>query len=238
MFDTSSSALAEGLGYAFYDQDNQKVEALGENLGKIATVDKTNVPIELIKAKITVITDVTNLLCGKEGASFVFGPQKGLKENELAVADQAMHDFYMRFAPQVIEASGSGAGGGMGAGLLAFASGKIVSGIDYVLDLLEFDKRVQQADLVIVGEGRLDGQSLKGKAPVGIARRVPEGVPVIAICGSVGKGSEKAADVGISAVFPILPAAVPLQQATDNLHRTAKNIASLLQVVHFQGGNR
>lgn len=242
MFDTSSSALAEGLGYAFYDQDNQKVEALGENLGKIATVDKTNVPIELIKAKITVITDVTNLLCGKEGASFVFGPQKGLKENELAVADQAMHDFYMRFAPQVIEASGSGAGGGMGAGLLAFASGKIVSGVDYVLDLLEFDKRVQQADLVIVGEGRLDGQSLKGKAPVGIARRVPEGVPVIAICGSVGKGSEKAADVGISAVFPILPAAVPLQealqQATDNLHRTAKNIASLLQVVHFQGGNR
>ena len=96
-------------------------------------------PIELIKAKITVITDVTNLLCGKEGASFVFGPQKGLKENELAVADQAMHDFYMRFAPQVIEASGSSAGGGMGAGLLAFASGKIVSGIDYVLDLLEFD---------------------------------------------------------------------------------------------------
>ena len=89
-----------------------------------------------------------------------------------------MHDFYMRFAPQVIEASGSGAGDGMGAGLLAFASGKIVSGIDYVLDLLEFDKRVQQADLVIVGEGRLDGQSLKGKAPVGIARRVPEGVPV------------------------------------------------------------
>ncbi len=90
--------MAEGLGYAFYDQDNQKVEALGENLGKIATVDKTNVPIELTKAKITVITDVTNLLCGKEGASFVFGPQKGLKENELAVADQAMHDFYMRFA--------------------------------------------------------------------------------------------------------------------------------------------
>ena len=234
--------MAEGLGYAFYDQDNQKVEALGENLGKIATVDKTNVPIELTKAKITVITDVTNLLCGKEGASFVFGPQKGLKENELAVADQAMHDFYMRFAPQVIEVSGSGAGGGMGAGLLAFASAKIVSGIDYVLDLLEFDKRVQQADLVIVGEGRLDGQSLKGKAPVGIARRVPEGVPVIAICGSVGKGSEKAAGFGISAVFPILPAAVPLQealqQATDNLHRTAKNIASLLQVVHFQGGNR
>lgn len=132
---------------------------------------------------------------------FCFRTTKGLKENELAVADQAMHDFYMRFAPQVIEASGSSAGGGMGAGLLAFASGKIVSGIDYVLDLLEFDKRVQQADLVIVGEGRLDGQSLKGKAPVGIARRVPEGVPVIAICGSIGKGSEKAADVGISAVF-------------------------------------
>lgn len=96
----------------------------------------------------------------------------------------------MRFAPQVIEASGSSAGGGMGAGLLAFASGKIVSGIDYVLDLLEFDTGTASRPR---NRRRRTSRwtKSKGKAPVGIARRVPEGVPVIAICGSVGKGSEK-----------------------------------------------
>ncbi|OQO69756.1 glycerate kinase [Enterococcus villorum] len=234
--------MAVGLGYKFFDQNGQMVEALGENLKKITAMDKSEVLEELTNAEITVITDVTNPLCGKEGASFVFGPQKGLKANELAEVDQSLYKFYTKFAPQVMNEAGSGAGGGMGAGLLAFASGKTVSGIDYVLDLLSFDQRAQQADLVIVGEGRMDGQSIKGKAPVGIARRVPSGVPVVAICGSVGKNMDQLADYGISAVFPIIPGISTLdealKQASDNLQRTAKMIAALLHAVHFQGGVR
>ena len=97
--------------------------------------------------------------------------------------DQAIQDFYEKFSPVTLEIKGAGAGGGIAAGLCAFAQANIVSGIDTCLNLINFDKKVSNADLVIVGEGRLDRQSLAGKAPIGVAKRTPVGVPVIAICG-------------------------------------------------------
>lgn len=226
--------MAEGLGYTFFDKSGNRLEAIGENLGKVTSFQQSPYLEQLKQLEITVITDVTNPLCGANGAAYVFGPQKGLAESDLAAADEGLRHFYSLIAPEMIDESGSGAGGGMGAGLATFAHGSIVSGIDYVLDLLSFDERVRTADLVIVGEGRMDGQSMKGKAPVGIARRVPADIPVVAICGSTGAGSEQAFNHGIDAVFSTVnePADIQtvLAQAEINLERTAENVAALIHI--------
>ena len=103
------------------------------------------------------------------------------------VVDQAIQDFYEKVSPATLEIKGAGAGGGIAGGLCAFAQANIVSGIDTCLNLINFDKKVSHADLVVVGEGRLDRQSLAGKAPIGVAKRTPVGVPVIAICGSIAE---------------------------------------------------
>ncbi|MHC3849042.1 glycerate kinase, partial [Streptococcus thermophilus] len=114
-----------------------------------------------------------------------FPSQKGLAPSQVKKVDQNMAQFYQGFAPEVPKLAGSGAGGGIAAGMVAFAGAEIKSGIDFVLDCVDFDQRVKTADLVIVGEGRMDNQSLSGKAPVGVAKRTPSAISVIAICGSL-----------------------------------------------------
>ena len=122
----------------------------------------------------------------------------------------------------------------MAAGLVTFAHGKIVSGIDTCLNLLDFDNRVKKADLVIVGEGRMDQQSLSGKAPIGVARRTPINIPVIAICGSLRNDLPDFPVENIQAAFPIIsqvePLIITLDRAEENLVRTAQNIGNLLRM--------
>ncbi|MFD0844888.1 glycerate kinase [Streptococcus saliviloxodontae] len=223
--------MAKALGYRFFDQSGHELEAIGENLGKVATFSSQDVK-SLSGLKVTVVTDVTNPLCGPKGATVTFGRQKGLAEADFDRVDRAMSHFYSQVNPSALHLSGAGAGGGMAAGLVTFASGQIVSGIDFVLDTIQFDDRVKKADLVIVGEGRLDAQSLSGKAPVGVARRTPEQVPVIAICGSLSEDLPSFPTAGISAAFPIISKVQPLEEtladAAVNLRRTAENIANLL----------
>lgn len=231
--------MAAGLGYEFFDKNNEPIVPIGKNLDKVASFNKEKVSENLAKVEIIVITDVTNHLCGEEGASAVFGPQKGLKKEEVIQADKALGSFYGLISPEVLQLPGGGAGGGMSAGLSVFAHGKIVSGIKYVLDLLNFDEYAREADLVIIGEGKMDGQSLKGKAPIGIAERVPNETPVIALCGILGDQSEKLHEYGIDAIFPIIPRLDSLEelynQAKPNLTRTSQNIAMLLKATTFRG---
>ena len=148
-----------------------------------------------------------------------------------------MEQFYRQSFPELLDLAGAGAGGGMAAGLVAFAGGKIISGIDAVLDVLDFDRRVQAADLVIVGEGRMDQQSLSGKAPVGVARRTPKGTPVIAICGSLKDDLPDFPVANIQAAFPIISGVDSLEKtlakAPQNLERTAQNIGNLLALTDF-----
>lgn len=224
--------MAKGLGYRFLDADGIELGAIGDNLSKIAVIDGSQVPKALKKLKVTIITDVTNPLCGPNGATYVFGGQKGLPVADMKAVDEAMCKFYQKANPAVITASGSGAGGGMAAGLMTFLNGQVVSGIDAVLDYSHFDERVQKADLVIVGEGRLDRQSLSGKAPVGVARRTPQNIPVIAICGSLADDLPDFPASNITAAFPIIPSLssqeILFQNTGKNLIRTAQNIANLL----------
>lgn len=222
--------LAAGLGYEFFDAENHRLRPIGSSLGKVAR----QVPAFLKEVEIEILTDVDNPLCGARGATTVFGGQKGLAPLLFSQVDQAMADFYQLVNPQVIDMDGAGAGGGMAAGLVAFAGGKIVSGIETCLDLLDFDERVKKADLVVVGEGRMDRQSLAGKAPIGVARRTPEGIPVLAICGSLADDLPDFPAENIQAAFSIISRADSLdrilEQAEQNLIRTAKNIGNVLKM--------
>lgn len=229
--------MAAGLGYHFFDEAGQELAAIGDNLGNIVRFFRDSNSPDLSQVTLTIITDVTNPLCGPKGATYIFAGQKGLPKTDFAHVDKAMEQFYRQSFPELLDLGGAGAGGGMAAGLVAFAGGKIISGIDAVLDVLDFDRRVQAADLVIVGEGRMDQQSLSGKAPVGVAIRTPKGTPVIAICGSLKDDLPDFPVANIQAAFPIISGVDSLEKtlakAPQNLERTAQNIGNLLALTDF-----
>ena len=183
---------------------------------------------------IKILADVTNPLCGPHGATFTFGKQKGLDPSKFQEVDAAIKDFYSKIGPEILKLDGAGAGGGIAAGLCVFAGAEIVSGIQTCLDLVKFDEQVADADLVIVGEGRLDTQSLAGKAPIGVAKRTPNGVPVIAICGSLSEDLPPLPFENIVAAFSILeksePLADSLKKATVYLENTAASIARIMSL--------
>ena len=226
--------IAAGLGYRFYDRDGNVLPACGQSLLKLASVSTENhyeIPEDV---QIRILADVVSPLCGHQGATYTFGKQKGLDPTMFAVVDQAIKDFYEKASPATLEIKGGGAGGGIAGGLCAFAQASIVSGIDTCLDLIDFDKKVSDADLVVVGEGRLDRQSLAGKAPIGVAKRTPVGVPVIAICGSLAEDLSSLPFENIQAAFSILEKSEPLEDSLKNaslyLEHTAANIGHLLKM--------
>ena len=224
--------IAAGLGYQFYDRDGNVLPAFGQSLLDLASVSTKNryeIPEDV---HIRILADVVSPLCGPQGATYIFGKQKGLHPAMFPVVDQAIQDFYEKVSPATLQIKGAGAGGGLAGGLCAFAQANIVSGIDTCLDLINFDKKVADADLVIVGEGRLDSQSFAGKAPIGIAKRTPVGVPVVAICGSIAEDLPPLPFENIQAAFSILEKSEPLEDSLKNaglyLERTAANIGHLL----------
>lgn len=226
--------MAAGLGVAFYDEQGHLLRPVGASLGRVARIDTSSVPEALQDIDLQVLTDVTNLLCGSQGATYIFGGQKGLNPLLFPSVDQAMQKFYQLVDSRMLTLEGAGAGGGMAAGLVAFAGGQITSGIEKSLDLIDFDHKVQTADLVVVSEGRMDKQSLSGKAPVGVAKRTPAGIPVIAVCGSLGADLPAFPSHHIDAAFSILTGpceiAEALAQADSNLISCARNIGNLLKM--------
>lgn len=226
--------IAAGLGYRFYDRDGNVLPACGQsllNLASMSTENRYKIPEDV---HIRILADVASPLCGPQGATYIFGKQKGLDPTMFAVVDQAIQDFYEKASPVTLEIKGAGAGGGIAGGLCAFAQANIVSGIDTCLNLINFDKKVSDADLVIVGEGRLDSQSLAGKAPIGVAKRTLVGVPVIAICGSIAEDLPSLPFENIQAAFSILEKSEPLEDSLKNaslyLEHTAANIGHLLKM--------
>ncbi|MGQ7366061.1 glycerate kinase family protein [Streptococcus suis] len=226
--------MAAGLGVKFYDREGQELEAIGANLGKIAGFSTEDMGLELSSVQIDLITDVDNLLCGPQGATYVFAGQKGLEATKFEQVNREMERFYQLVNPAILTLAGAGAGGGMAAGLVQFAGARIQTGINFVLDQLDFDKRVAEADLVIVGEGRMDAQSLAGKTPVGVARRTPASIPTIAICGSLKDDLPDFPVENICAAFPIISEVDSLENtlknAEKNLVRTAEQVARILQL--------
>lgn len=235
------AGMASALGVKFLDVNGEELRPGGEALGELLTIDISDMDPRLKSVKVDVACDVTNPLTGPLGASAVFGPQKGATPEMVGVLDASLKRYAevveRNLGLQVDELPGAGAAGGLGAGVVAFLDGKLKSGIDLVLDVIGFEDAVQGANLVITGEGRIDSQTVHGKAPVGVAKRakaVAQGVPVVAIAGSIGPDYEAVFEHGIDAVFSVVNGVVSLEEAlangSVNVEKTAENIARLLQL--------
>lgn len=212
--------MAAALGWCFLDADGAQVAPLAENLGKIAAIEP---PREQLKAEVLAACDVDNPLLGAQGATYVFGPQKGVTEEIKPQLETDMAHFAAvlkkTFPNFDAAAPGAGAAGGMGAAVVMFLGGTLCPGIELLLDAAKFDALVARADLVITGEGRMDAQSLHGKVPCGVAKRAQRaGKPCIAICGALGEGAEALRAVGITAFY----AASREKRTMEELQKTCR----------------
>lgn len=206
----AGAGMASALGVRFLDAQDKVLPRGGAALARLARIDVSNLDPRLKEVTITGATDVTNPLCGPAGASAVYGPQKGASPETVAELDAALANF-ARVAHRDLgmdflneEHPGAGAAGGLGAGLMAFTGARLQSGIDMICEVLNFEEQVQDADLVITGEGRADLSSIYDKAPVGVARKAnPYRVPTVILAGSLGDGYEELYRHGIAAIVCI-----------------------------------
>ncbi|MGI5888584.1 MAG: glycerate kinase [Oscillospiraceae bacterium] len=210
--------FASALGVRFLDKDGNVLAGTGENLIKIRNIDVSGIKPELKDAEISVMCDVRNPLCGPEGASRVYGPQKGARGRMIEELEAGMENYRdvvkRQFGIDLDECPGSGAAGGLSSALMVFAGAKLCSGIDSVLDLIGFDKLLEGTDLCITGEGRTDRQSAYGKVLQGVGDRAKaHGVPVIALSGSVGEGYYEILSHGIDAVLTTVDRQMTLSDA-------------------------
>lgn len=208
------TGMARALGVRFLDASGKKLPEGGGSLLKLAKIDLTGLDPRLKKVSVEVACDVDNPLTGPRGASTVYGPQKGATPAMVRELDACLKQFATIVRKEtgirILTVPGSGAAGGLGAGLMAFLTGQLRPGVDIVIDSVGLKKKLKGCDLVITGEGRMDGQTVFGKTPAGVARVAGElGIPVIAISGSLGDGVRKVNSIGIDAFFSALKAPVP-----------------------------
>ncbi len=231
---------AAALGVRFRKADGSEFVPVGADLDQIAGIDRAEAEGLLRGVQITVMCDVDNPLHGPRGAAHVFAPQKGADKAEVERLDANLKDLdraiQKDLGRDLGQAPGAGAAGGMGAGCMAFLNAELKSGIEAVLDLVEFDRQLEGADLVITGEGRIDGQSVHGKVISGIARRTrAKGVPLVAIVGGIADGAEEAYDLGVTALFGTDRQAAAFEQVAprtrENYQRTLEDILRLIRAV-------
>lgn len=213
--------FASALGIRFLDQEGNVLEGRGENLEKVAHIDMSGLDPAVQKAHFTVMCDVTNPLCGPDGATYTFGKQKGGTPEILDRLEKGMQNYrdviIREFGINPDEIQGSGAAGGLGAALKVFLHAEMKSGIETVLDLIDFDARLEGVDLVVTGEGRTDWQSCFGKVMQGVGdRSAKHQVPVAALCGGLGPDYEKIYAHGISSIMTTVDGPMPLKEALDN----------------------
>lgn len=213
--------MAQALGFRFYDEQGEPLGSGGGELARLARIDASGRDPRLDSCRVEVACDVNNPLTGPKGASHIYGPQKGATPEMVKFLDAALERYdqvlQKDLGKNVGRVPGAGAAGGLGAGLMALLGGKLTSGIELVLDVLKFDEKAKDADLVITGEGKFDAQSAYGKVPMGVARRSKAlGVPVVVIAGTVLQSAEVLHGEGVSAYFSILNEPMSLKKAVRN----------------------
>lgn len=218
------AGMAAALGAKFLDSSGQPLPPGGAALARLDRIDVAGLHPGLAGATIIGATDVTNPLCGPEGASAIYGPQKGASAKVVAELDAALANFarvvQRDLGAEVLDPPGAGAAGGLGAGLMAFTGAELRSGIEMVCEVLEFDQHLAGADLVITGEGRADESTIYNKAPVGVARRaMAQGVPTIILAGSLGPGYQALYQHGVAGVVCIADRPMSFERS---LARTAE----------------
>ncbi len=229
----------QALGVRLLDDEGHEIPPGGGSLHLLERMDTSGLDPRWKNVEVIIASDVDNPTLGEQGAAAVFGPQKGASPEDVVRLEDNLRDFFTFVAGEVgvdvRETPGGGAAGALSAGLMAFLSGRIESGIDLILDLRGFDQYLDAAALVITSEGRMDDQTIHGKGPLGVARRAgARGVPTVALVGGLAVADRVLREAGLAAVLPIMEAPMTLEdaltQAEPMIERAAERLGYLLQL--------
>ena len=232
--------MAQALGVKFTDKYGINVEPTGRGLTKIDKISTENMDKRIKNVNFIIASDVENTLTGKNGAAAVFGPQKGATQDEVELLDKGLSHYAeivrKDLDKDVKDIAGSGAAGGLGAGLIAFLDAKLQSGVEVVANTVNLAEKISNADYVFTGEGGMDFQTKYGKTPFGVAQVAKKyHKPVFAEAGYLGERSEDLYDIGISAIFGIVDKAESIEESLEkgpqNVERTTENITRLISSI-------
>ncbi len=228
------AGMLSALGVKFSNTKGEKFIPVGGNLGEIKKIDIEQLANFTDGLKFLTMCDIDNPLFGENGAAHIFGSQKCNDKSMLDMLDRNLAKFAEKVKEEIgfsdFAYPGGGAAGGMGYGMVAFLQSEMQMGIDAVLDTVDFEKIIANADVIFTGEGKIDGQSLRGKVIIGVARRAKkQGVPVVAFVGDIGDNVHKAYDEGVSSILSINRIAAPFKElkprAKSDMHLTVDNFA-------------
>lgn len=215
------AGMLQALGVRLLSNSGDEIGFGGGELQKVNKIDLTGFDQRISQSRFIIASDVQNPLIGPEGASHIFGPQKGASPKEIELLDINLK----KWADEILEATtvrlhdkpGAGAAGGIGGAFQAFFPVEMRRGVDVVLDYIGLDQELQGTDLIITGEGRVDHQTVFGKTPLGVAQRAnAKGVPTVILAGSVGKGTEVLHNFGVVSIFSIINTPMTLKEAMEN----------------------
>jgi len=224
------AGMAQALGARLLDERGEELPRGGAALAKLSRIDISGLDGRLTKCEVVTACDVTNPLCGKQGASRVYGPQKGATERMCQQLDEALANYAKvikrDLGIDVMDIPGAGAAGGLGAGLITFLGAKLLSGIEIVSEVVGLTGYLKEASLVFTGEGRIDTQTLFGKTVAGVAARAKaQGIPVIALGGAVAGDAEEFYQHGINATLSITPGPISLRKSMANAEQLIADAA-------------
>lgn len=232
--------MLQALGVEFLDLNGNKLGFGGKELIKIHSINLNNMFSPLKDIEFIVASDVTNPICGKKGASYVFGHQKGATPEIVKQLDDGLKNYALKIKKflkkDITKTPGAGAAGGLGGGLVAFLNAKIKSGINIIIEKTKFEEKLSNANLVITGEGNTDSQTLFGKVPAGIAKIAKKhNVPVICLSGGLGDDLKKLYNIGITAFFSIINHPMDLQSAIKNSKKLIESSTENIVRLFMQG---
>jgi glycerate kinase len=210
----------QALGVKFIKKNGREIGFGGGELIKISRIDAGGIDTRLKNAEVIIACDVRNPLTGSRGAAYIYGPQKGADARMVKILDKGLRNYAgiikRDIGADIKDVPGAGAAGGISTGLMAVAGARLKEGVKVITGLTELEKKIKEADLVITGEGKIDVQTVYGKAPIGVARLAKKyGVPVVAICGSIGGGYEAVYKHGIDAVMSIIDSPMGISRAME-----------------------
>lgn len=232
--------VIQALGGRLLDKEGNELGFGGGELEKLDRIDLTNFDRRLKDIVIEVACDVSNPLCGENGASYIFGPQKGASVEMIKILDNNLKHYAKvikeQFGKDVLEIAGAGAAGGLGAGLMVFLNGNLKKGIEIVIEYSGLEKKVKNCDMVWTGEGSIDFQTQYGKTPLGVATVAKKyNKPVVALAGRVGDDIDILYEKGIDSIFGIMRGVTTIDEALkngkENIERTSENIARLMEML-------
>ena len=218
--------MASALGYRFLDTNKKPINPIGKNLTKIKIIDNKNSLLNLADVSVRVLCDVTNPLYGKQGAAHTYARQKGANDKEIEHLDRGLRNIAEVLKandyPDLANLEGAGAAGGMGAGAVAFLGAKMVSGINFFIELTDLETKIRQANLVITGEGKLDDQTLKGKVVSGVAAMANRHhVPVVAVCGA---NTLQGDELGLKNIYSVMNISESIEEAMRDAKEKVTNL--------------